>query len=141
MTPRTGSLRPGRRPARWPLTATLAGVLLAAPLTGCATFSGRVPRCGDPLRLAIVAQSVPGAAYVPCIRELPQGWTTSGFDPGRGGTTFLLNSDRAAGRPVTVPARGHLPDQPRQPLPTAGTRRAHLHPTHVDLPTLRRPPV
>ena len=45
---------------------------------------------------------MPGAAYVPCIRELPQGWITSGFDPAGGGTTFLLNSDRAPGQPVTV---------------------------------------
>ena len=45
---------------------------------------------------------MPGAAYVPRIRELPQGWTTSGFDPAGGGTTFLLNSDRAPGQPVTV---------------------------------------
>jgi hypothetical protein len=101
MTPSTDSLGRGRR-AQGPLAAALAAVLLAAPLAGCATFSGTVPRCGDPLRLAIIAQSVPGASYVPCIRELPQGWSTSGFDPAGGGTTFLLNSDRSPGQPVKV---------------------------------------
>jgi hypothetical protein len=134
MTPRTESLRPGRRPARWPLTAALADVLLAAPLTGCATFSGRVPRCGDPLRLAIVAQSVPGAAYVPCIRELPQGWTTSGFDPAGGGTTFLLNSDRAPGQLVTVRLAATCrigrasPSPPRAPGVLTYTRLTSISP-------------
>ena len=82
----------------------LATVLLAAGtvLTGCAAADGTVPGCGDPLRLAIIAQSVPGASYVPCLHSLPPGWSTSGFDPSQDGTSFLLNSDRSPGRPVTV---------------------------------------
>jgi hypothetical protein len=134
MTPRAGSLRQGRRRVRWPLAASLAAVLLAAPLAGCATSNGTVPRCGDPLRLAIVAQSVPGAAYVPCIRELPQGWTTSGFDPARGGTTFLLNSDRAPGRPVTVRLAATCrtgrasPSPPRAPGVLTYTRLTSISP-------------
>ena len=112
-------------------------MLLAAPLTGCATFSGRVPRCGDPLRLAIVAQSVPGAAYVPCIRELPQGWTTSGFDPAGGGTTFLLNSDRA-GQLVTVRLAATCrigrasPSPPRAPGVLTYTRLTSISPRFAD---------
>jgi hypothetical protein len=135
MTPRTGSLRPGRR-ARWPhvLAASLAAVLLAAPLAGCATSSGTLPVCRDPLRLAIIAQSVPGATYVPCIRELPQGWTTSGFDPARGGTSFLLNSDRAPGRPVTVQLAATCrtgrasPSPPRAPGVLTYTRLTSISP-------------
>lgn len=87
------------------LTAVLAAAAVLAvstALTGCAAVRGSVPRCDDPLRLAIIAQSVPRAAYVPCIRELPPGWSTSGFNVGSGGTRFLLNSDRAQGSPVTV---------------------------------------
>jgi hypothetical protein len=61
-----------------------------------------VPGCGDPLRLAIVAQSVPAAAYLPCLRDLRPGWTASGFTPSQAGTSFLLDSDRSPGRPVTV---------------------------------------
>jgi hypothetical protein len=79
-----------------------AAVVAATVLTGCAAVRGEVPRCADPLRLAIVAQSVPRAAYVPCIRALPQGWSTSGFNVASGGTRFLLNSDRSPGSPVTV---------------------------------------
>jgi hypothetical protein len=88
----------GRR-ATW-----LAAVLLAAAatLTGCATFSDTAPGCDRPLRLAIVAQSLPPASYLPCIRTLPQGWSTSGFRAAPGGTGFLLNSDRSPGQPVRV---------------------------------------
>ena len=93
-----------RHAARGPLGALLALVTLgaASTLSGCATSGDTVPACRDPLRLAVVAQSVPGASYLPCIRGLPPGWTTSGFDPSQHGTSFLLNSDRSPGQPVTV---------------------------------------
>jgi hypothetical protein len=71
-------------------------------LTGCASSGDSVPGCGEPLRLAILAQSVPSASYLPCIRSLPPGWTTAGFSATHDGTSFLLNSDRSAGQPVTV---------------------------------------
>ena len=104
MTPRRQARRHHRRAMRGPLSALLTTAMLAtaATLTGCAGFGDTVPGCGDPLRLAIIAQSVPGAAYLPCIRDLPQGWSTSGFDPSQDGTSFLLNSDRSPGQPVTV---------------------------------------
>ncbi len=80
----------------------VSALAAAAALSGCSALRGTVPGCGDPQQLAIVAQSVPGASYVPCISQLPQGWSASGFDATRGGTSFLLNSDRAPGRPVKV---------------------------------------
>jgi hypothetical protein len=98
--------RDTRRHRSWrnPFGALLAVLTLGvtATLTGCASSSDTVPGCGDPLRLAIVAQSVPSASYLPCIRDLPPGWTTAGFDPTQDGTSFLLNSDRSPGQPVTV---------------------------------------
>lgn len=86
------------------LAAGLAVAALAATsmLTGCATAGDPVPGCGSPLRLAVIAQSVPSASYVPCIRQLPPGWSTSSFDPAPGGTSFTLNSDRVPGWPVAV---------------------------------------
>ena len=104
MTLRRDTRRHHRRAVRGPLSALLTTVILAAAatLTGCADFGDTVPGCGDPLRLAIIAQSVPSASYLPCIRSLPQGWNTSGFDPSQEGTSFLLNSDRSPGQPVTV---------------------------------------
>ncbi len=93
-----------RRVRPWLYAASLAaaGLAVASTLTGCAAARDQVPGCRAPLRLAIIAQSVPSASYVPCIRQLPQGWTTSSFDPLRGATSFTLNSDRAPGNPVTV---------------------------------------
>ena len=77
---------------------------------------------------------MPGAAYVPCIRQLPQGWTTSAFDPARGGTSFLLNSDRPPGRPVTVRLAATCkigrasPSPPRAPGVLTYTRLTSISP-------------
>jgi hypothetical protein len=94
----------GHRSWRNPSGTLLAVLVLgaAAMLTGCASSGDSVPGCGKPLGLAIVAQSVPSASYLPCIRALPPGWTTAGFSATQDGTSFLLNSDRSAGHPVTV---------------------------------------
>ena len=86
------------------LAASLAvcAILAVAALTGCAALHNPVPSCSDPQRLAIIAQSVPGAAYIPCIRGLPPGWSTSAFNPAQDGTSFRLNSDRSPQNPVMV---------------------------------------
>jgi len=96
--------RCGHRP--FGVLIVLVTLVAAVTLAGCATSAGTVPGCGDPLRLAIVAQSVPGAAYLPCLRNLQPGWTASGFTPSQAGTSFLLDSDRSPGRPVTVRLTG-----------------------------------
>ncbi len=82
----------------------MAAMVAAAggTLSGCSTLSDTVPGCGEPLRLAIIAQSVPGAAYIPCIRQLPPGWSASAFNPARGRMRFTLTSDLARGTPVVV---------------------------------------
>jgi hypothetical protein len=116
--------------------ALLAVVTLgaAATLAGCAASGGIVPGCGDPLRLAIIAQSVPSASYLPCIRGLAPGWDTSGFDPTQDGTSFLLNSDRSPGRPVTVrlaatcDVSGASPSPPRAPSVLTYTRLDSISP-------------
>jgi hypothetical protein len=99
--------------------AVAVAAVAAAALTGCAWTRDTVPRCADFQRLAVIAQSVPTASYVPCVLQLPQGWRTSAFDPHRGGTRFLLESDRAPGRPVRVELKarcavaGQSPEPPR----------------------------
>ena len=104
MTPRRDARGHHRHAMHSALSVLLATVILAAAatLTGCAASRGTVPGCGEPLRLAIIAQSVPSASYLPCSRGLPPGWNTSGFDPTQDGTSLLLNSDRSPGQPVTV---------------------------------------
>ena len=128
----TRSRRSGRNPFGILLTAVM--LTACAGLAGCASTGGAVPGCGDPLRLAVVAQSVPTASYLPCIHGLPPGWDTSGFDPTQDGTGFLLNSDRSPGRPVTVRltaacnVSGASPSPPRAPGVLTYTRLDSISP-------------
>jgi hypothetical protein len=89
-------------------------------LTGCtAGARDAVPGCDAGPRLALVAQSVPAGAYVPCIRSLPPDWDTEAFHAGRDGTRFTLGVDRPGGRPVrvafhaTCDVTGAVPTAPR----------------------------
>ena len=93
----------GRNSWRTTFGALLAVLTLgaAAALTGCASSGDAVPRCTDPLRLAIVAQSVPSASYLPCIRDLPPNDHLQ-LAPPRTAPRFLLISDRSPAEPVVV---------------------------------------
>jgi hypothetical protein len=63
---------------------------------GCGAEPGRSePRCEPGPRLGILAQSVPDAAYVPCVADLPPGWTFDELDVEDGGANLTLRSDRA----------------------------------------------
>ena len=78
---------------------------LAGPalLGACGTGAEELmPRCEADTRLAILAQSVPEAAYVPCINRLAEGWTTQDFDATGRRTRFVLVPDRAGSRSVRV---------------------------------------
>lgn len=76
--------------------------LLAVVLGSCSPAASGVPPCEAGERLAIVAQSVPGASYIPCIRALSAGWTAKHFDAARGHTRFTLTSGATGARPVAV---------------------------------------
>lgn len=74
----------------------LAGAALVTGSCAAAVVPiGPAPRCEAGPRLAIIAQSVETAAYLPCIEVLPAGWTFTGFDVDDRGTTLSLTSDRA----------------------------------------------
>jgi hypothetical protein len=76
---------------------------VAVLLTSCGLSAATAtPRCGSPERLAVVAQSVPSAAYVPCLRALEPGWRATAFDASDGRSRFELLSDRSGDRPVDV---------------------------------------
>jgi hypothetical protein len=81
------------------VAATL--VALAAVAPACAGADAATPRCEPDQRLGIVAQSVPDAAYVPCVAELPPGWSFTSIDVGDEGARLSLRSDRSD-RDVTV---------------------------------------
>ena len=110
-------------------SAVLAAVAVgAAALTGCASTAERVmPRCEADSRLAILAQSVPTAAYVPCIADLPAGWSFEGLDVGDGGATITLASDRAD-REVHVELVPSCDVAEATPIPPSdeGVRTYHL---------------
>lgn len=78
-------------------------VLVAASGAGAGCSAGEVaaPHCEPDQRLGIVAQSVPTAAYLPCVDELAPGWRLDDFDVDDDGTRLTLRSDRAA-EPVQV---------------------------------------
>ncbi|HEX6568058.1 MAG TPA: hypothetical protein VF015_02805 [Acidimicrobiales bacterium] len=73
----------------------LAGAALAAAGCADADTDVGVPTCEPGQRLGIVAQSVPDAAYVPCVAVLPPGWSFESFSVDDDGTRFSLRSDRS----------------------------------------------
>ncbi len=131
------SLAPHRPPIRiqlWSMRRALTtlGVLAVVTLAllaaasfasvapgGSVDVSGAsAPRCdGRASRLALMAQSVPRAAYVPCVRDLPTGWSDQRFAVRDGWTRFELLSDRAPDHPVTVRLLPACGGGGRSPLP------------------------
>lgn len=101
------------------VSALLVPLLLVG--IGCSSLQQSTPGCQDLQRLALVAQSVPSATFVPCLAQLPPGWSMESFSVQRGHTDFSLLSDRAAGRAVVVrfqatcPLAGAVPTTSRGP--------------------------
>jgi hypothetical protein len=99
-----------------PIAAALAMAFL---LPACTNVVGSAPECSAARRLAIVAQSVPAASYVPCLVALPEGWELTRFDAESGRTRFSLAPDRGGGRAVDIElaascdVAGATPEPPR----------------------------
>jgi hypothetical protein len=85
--------------------ALLLGAVALA-LTGCVSTSSRsvMPSCSRPDQhiLVLEAQSVQSATQLPCVAELPAGWSYDGFDIRNDIATFWLNNDRAGIHAVEV---------------------------------------
>jgi membrane-associated phospholipid phosphatase len=110
------ALAPARRPIRlqrWEarrvfVTAGMVAAASVAIYLGTAAFRPAVnmgtatPSCGTGHSMTLSAQAVPSAALLPCIAELPSGWTAAGADIRNGRSTFWLDSDRAGPRAVTI---------------------------------------
>src|SRR5204862_7716410 len=99
--------------------AWVVALSMLSALPACSDGLSSAPACTSARRLAIVAQAVPSAAYVPCIAEVPEGWTVGGFEARSGRSRFSLLSDRAQGRRVRVELNaacdltGAVPSPPR----------------------------
>ena len=118
---------------------TTVAVFTVLTGSGCATDETGItgPRCRADQRLAIVAQSVPSAAYVPCVStRLPAGWRVARFRVDSDGTDLELRSDRAE-QPVRVRFRqacstsGATPVAPRDEGVRTSTRLASISPRYV----------
>lgn len=120
----------------------MAGVLLlpaVVAVSACSVIGAgpAVPGCGSVERLALVAQSVPSAAYVPCLNHLPPGWSASGFEASSGHAGFTLRSNLASHQPVAVrlvPAcdvSGATPTAPRGPGVSTYTELRSITPLYA----------
>ncbi len=129
------AMAPERRPIavqRWSIRrvvlilATLAVLLLSA-LTGVALLfptRGTVttPACGTGQAMQLMAQAVPTATRLPCVADLPLGWSVGGRrdDPGHGDVrrsgwaTVRARRDRDPHRDLPGSGRGHRADPDRR---------------------------
>lgn len=100
-------MRPSRR-----VLALLALVLAAGAASGCGgdvevESNSEPPLCAPATDAmgggtVLVAQSVPSAAWLPCVRQVPVGWTFSGLGARDGETIITFNSDREGVHALTV---------------------------------------
>ena len=96
-------MRPGR-------TAALLALLAGGFLAGCAGNSTAItdqPLCRSGSGLGngviLMAQSVPSASWIPCVRTaLPLGWSFHHLVARNGAATFWLDSDRDGVQAVEV---------------------------------------
>jgi hypothetical protein len=83
-------------------------VLVAALSGGCSVQNTSEPLCPaegvdrNLTALLVMAQSVPSAAFVPCITDFPPGWSFGGERLRNGHSEFWLDSDRAGFHAVSV---------------------------------------
>jgi hypothetical protein len=87
----------------------LAALAASVPLAGCTVTAGEVgisaacDREGWPAQsVVLMAQAVPSAPVLPCLRQLPTGWRFAELDVRNGAAEFTLASDRAGPRAVIV---------------------------------------
>jgi tRNA A-37 threonylcarbamoyl transferase component Bud32/membrane-associated phospholipid phosphatase len=81
--------------------------------------------CTQPEPLWLMAQSVPSASLVPCVRILPAGWSVAEVAVNNGRSVLTLNHDRAGeGALVVRLTAGCDPGGAvERPSPTAGVQR------------------
>jgi membrane-associated phospholipid phosphatase len=122
------AMAPARRPVavqRWSvrrlaLITVSVVVLFLAMLTGFALFfptRGTVttPGCGTGQPMQLMAQAVPTATKLPCVSDLPYGWSVETAETIRGRAIFAVGIGGST--PVTVTLTESCPD------PVAGTDR------------------
>ena len=88
------------------LLATQVVVVLVKLHTPAQTIDVEgTPSCGRGDIMVLAAQSVPSAAFVPCVAALPAGWSMAGVSVEDGETDFALDSDVGGDAAVEVALR------------------------------------
>jgi hypothetical protein len=80
----------------------IASVLLAGCSVGTVRSEEATCDAPDGAFPVLVAQAVPSAVLLPCIRVYPAGWSYGGSEVRTGQSRFWLNSDRAGFHAVEV---------------------------------------
>ncbi|HSL11315.1 MAG TPA: hypothetical protein VLA82_08390 [Actinomycetota bacterium] len=85
------------------LRAVATAATVALVLSGCMAASSRPPEC-EPSSAAtiLLAQSVPSATRVPCLRELPLGWRFGGMRVTDAGAEMWLSTNTGGVEAVTI---------------------------------------
>jgi membrane-associated phospholipid phosphatase/tRNA A-37 threonylcarbamoyl transferase component Bud32 len=71
-------------------------------LVNSPVLARELPCVPDEPVLLLMAQSVPSAALVPCVKDLPPGWTVAHVVVGDGRSRFKLDSDRGGDTALEV---------------------------------------
>jgi len=83
--------------------ALVGAFVIATLVPSCAVEADAIPTCPDTPPIAILAaQAVPSATLLPCIEQLPAGWSFAGTETIQSRFRFWLDSDRAGVRAVQV---------------------------------------
>jgi hypothetical protein len=110
------TLAPPRRPIvlqRWSarrltLAAAMLAIFAVPAVLGLTLLlptsipSVHAPDCGTGHTMILAAQTVPSAAFLPCINALPPGWTAAGGQIASGQASFMLNSGQPGLQTATI---------------------------------------
>ncbi|MGZ8630665.1 MAG: phosphatase PAP2 family protein [Actinomycetota bacterium] len=83
----------------------LTGVALLFPSRGTVT----TPMCGTGQAMQLMAQSVPSATRLPCVADLPIGWSVGSAETVRGQAIFEVGVGDGSSVPVTVTLTASCP--------------------------------
>jgi hypothetical protein len=102
-------------------------VAVAPVAAGCAqplVIGDEVLACesgedGTPAQgVVLMAQSVPTAAYVPCLESMPVGWHIADVRAGNDGASFTLDSDRDGVRALEIRLTGECDTSAASEIPS-----------------------
>jgi hypothetical protein len=93
------------------LAATACGLAALTALSACgAVHENTRPLCRYSNPTVLMAQSVPGASLIPCVRSLPAGWHFDGLTATSRQSRFWLDSDTAGRRALEVVLERRCPE-------------------------------